>query len=178
MFHFLRTTERRGVSMGRNPAPVSVPVLWPCTSPIYFHKTTKDSNGSFKKDRNTHSNLFGQHVDYWQNKGRDYSSTRYSHSLTSVSGICYKLEKVSDDTSSGDRISENDSQFKRNEYFPSTKKLQSIKQMCQDINQNLETTVLELTKVLDHLTSTTWSSHSKTPLSFSPTATNSGTEEK
>ena len=34
------------------------------------------------------------------------------------------------------------------------KKLQSIKQMCQDIYQNAETTVLELTKVLGQLKST------------------------
>ena len=34
------------------------------------------------------------------------------------------------------------------------KKLQSIKQVCQDLYQNPETTVLELTKVLGHLTST------------------------
>ena len=37
-----------------------------------------------------------------------------------MSVICYKSEKVSDDTSSGDRISGNDSQFKGNDYFPST----------------------------------------------------------
>ena len=69
-----------------------------------------------------HSNLFGRHVDYSQNKGRDYKSTRYtrySHSFTSVPGICYKSQKVSDDTSSGDRISGNDSQFKGKDYFPS-----------------------------------------------------------
>ena len=34
------------------------------------------------------------------------------------------------------------------------KKLHSIKQVCQDLYQNPETTVLELTKVLGHLTST------------------------
>ena len=33
------------------------------------------------------------------------------------------------------------------------KKLQSIKQMCQDLYQNRETIVLESTKVLGHLTS-------------------------
>ena len=60
----------------------------------------------------THSNLFGRLLDYWKNKGRDYSSTRYSHPFTSVPGICYKSEKVSDDTSSGYRISGNNSQFK------------------------------------------------------------------
>ena len=46
--------------------------------------------------------------------------TREEISFTSVPGICYKSEKVSDDTSSGDRISGNDSQFKGNDYFPST----------------------------------------------------------
>ena len=46
------------VSMGRNPVPVSMPVLWPWTSPICFHKIPKDPNGPFKKDRDTHSNLF------------------------------------------------------------------------------------------------------------------------
>ena len=58
------------------------------------------------------------------------------------------------------------------------RKLQSIKQMCQDMNQNPETTVLELIKVLDHLASTIWPSHSKVPLPFSPTVTDSGPEEK
>ena len=43
-----------------------------------------------------HSNLFGRHVVYWQNKGKDYSSMRCSHSFTSVPGICYKSEKFSD----------------------------------------------------------------------------------
>ena len=64
------------VSMERNLVPVSMPLLLRCTSPICFHKTPKDSHGPCKDDRDTHSNLFGQHVDYWQNEGRDYSSTR------------------------------------------------------------------------------------------------------
>ena len=37
--------------MGRNPVPVSVPALWPCTSPIFFQKTPKDPHGPFKRDR-------------------------------------------------------------------------------------------------------------------------------
>ena len=109
--------------MERNPVLVSLPVLWPCTIPICFHKTPKDPHIPFKKDRDKHSNLSGQHFDYWKNKGRDYDSARYSHSFTSVPEICYKSEKVSDDTSSGDRISGNDSQFKRNDYFPSTEEI-------------------------------------------------------
>ena len=122
--------KESGVLMGRNPVRVSLPVLWSCTSTICFHKTPKDPHGSFKKDKDTHSNLFGRHVDYWQDKGKDYSSTRYSHSFTSVFGICYKSENVSDDTSPGDSISGDDSQFRENDYFPSTKELQSIKQRC------------------------------------------------
>ena len=58
------------VLMGRNSLPVSVPVFWPCTSPTCFHKTPKDHHGPFK-DKDTYSNLFGRHVDYWQKKGRD-----------------------------------------------------------------------------------------------------------
>ena len=46
------------ISVGKNSVPVSMPVLWPCTSPIYFHKTPKDPHGPFKKDRDTHSDLF------------------------------------------------------------------------------------------------------------------------
>ena len=115
---FSAPPKQSDVSMRRKLLPVFMSVLWPCTSPIRFRKTPKYPRGPFK-DRDTHSNLFG-HVDYWQNKGRDYSSTRYSNSFTSVPGICYKSEKVSDDTSSGDIISGNDSQFKGNDYFPST----------------------------------------------------------
>ena len=59
-----------------------------------------------------------QHVDYLQNKGRDYISMSYSLSFVSVSGICYKSENISDDTISGDRFSVNDSKFKGIEYFP------------------------------------------------------------
>ena len=55
------------VLMGRNPAPVSLPVLWSSTCPICFHKTPRDPHDLFKKDRDTHSNLFG-HVDYWQTR--------------------------------------------------------------------------------------------------------------
>ena len=58
------------VLMGRNSLPVSVPVFWPCTSPTCFHKTPTDHHGPFK-DKDTYSNLFGRHVDYWQKKGRD-----------------------------------------------------------------------------------------------------------
>ena len=84
------------VSMGRNSVQVSMPVLWPCTSPICFHKTPKDSHGHFKKDRDTNSNLSG-HANYWQNK-EEPIVLRNSRSFTSVAGNCYKLEKVSGDT--------------------------------------------------------------------------------
>ena len=80
----------------------------------------------------TYSNSFG-HVDYWKNKGGDSSSTRYSNSFTSVPGICYKSEKVSDDTNSGNRISGND-----NLALPQ-KKIQSIKKMFSDMYQNPQT---------------------------------------
>ena len=77
-----------------------------------------------------------------------------SHSFASVPKICYKSEKVSDDTSSGDRISGNDSQFKGNNYHSFTERFTINKKMCQYLYQNPQTTVLELTKVLDHLAST------------------------
>ena len=83
----------------------------------------------------TYSNSFG-HVDYWKNKGGDSSSTRYSNSFTSVPGICYKSEKVSDDTNSGNRISGND-----NLALPQ-KKIQSIKKMFSDMYQNSQTILL------------------------------------
>ena len=106
---FSARPKESDVLMGRNTLPASMPVLWPCTSPICFHKTPKDPHGPFKKNRDMHSDLIGRHIDYWQNKGKDYSSLRYSHSFTSVTGICYKSEKGSNDTSSRDRISKNDS---------------------------------------------------------------------
>ena len=50
--------------MGKNPVPVSLPVLWPRTNPICFHKTPKDPYGPFKKVKDMYSKLFGRHVDY------------------------------------------------------------------------------------------------------------------
>ena len=55
--------KQRDVLMRRKLLPVFMSVLWPCTSPIRFHKTPKDPRSPFK-DRDTHSNLFGL-VDYW-----------------------------------------------------------------------------------------------------------------
>ena len=72
----LRRPKEIDVLMGRNPVPVSMPVFWPGTSPICFHKTPKDPHDLSKKDRDMHSNLFGRHVDYSQNKGRDYINLR------------------------------------------------------------------------------------------------------
>ena len=166
------------VSMGRNPVPVSMPMLWPCTSPICFHKTPKDPHGPFK-DRDTHSNLFGRHVDYWQDKGRDYSSARYSRFFTSVPGICYKSEKVSDDTSSEDRISGNDSQFKRNDHFPSTEKSTNNKTDMSRLASESRDNSFRVNKGIRSPDINNFGhSPSKTPLPFSPTTTNPGTEEK
>ena len=120
--------QKRVMFRWEGTLPVSLPVLWPCTSPICFHKTTKDPHGPFKKDWDTHSDLFG-HVDYWQNKGRDYSSTRYGHSFTSVPGMCYKLAKVSDDTSSRDRISGNG-------HFLSIEKITVKKQVSGSVSES------------------------------------------
>ena len=47
------------VLMGRNHVPGSMPVLWPCTSLNCFYKIPKDPHGTFQKDTNTYSNLFG-----------------------------------------------------------------------------------------------------------------------
>ena len=52
--------KKSDASMGRSPVPVSMPVLWPSSSSICFHKTPKDPHGPFKKDGDTHSNLFGR----------------------------------------------------------------------------------------------------------------------
>ena len=59
--------------MGQSPVPVSMPVIWLCTSSICFNKTPKDLHYPSKNNRDTDSNLFRKHVDYWQKKGRDYS---------------------------------------------------------------------------------------------------------
>ena len=126
-------------------------VLWTCISRICFRKTPKDLHGPIKKDRDTHSNLFGRNVDYWQNEGRDYSSTRNRYSFTSVPEICYKSEKFSDVTSSGERISGKDCHFKGNYYFPSKEKITINKSVRVYIRIHRQ--VLELTKMLGHLTS-------------------------
>ena len=126
-------------------------VLWTCISRICFRKTPKDLHGPIKKDRDTNSNLFGRNVDYWQNEGRDYSSTRNRYSFTSVPEICYKSEKFSDVTSSGERISGKDCHFKGNYYFPSKEKITINKSVRVYIRIHRQ--VLELTKMLGHLTS-------------------------
>ena len=92
------------VSVGINSVPVFMSMFWPGTSPICFHKTLKNPNGPFKKDRDTHGDLFGRHVDYWQNKGRHFSSAKYDHSFSAVPGNCYKSEKVSNDTGQGKKF--------------------------------------------------------------------------
>ena len=58
------------------------------------------------------------------------------------------------------------------------KKLQSIKQVCQDLYQNPDNSFRVNKGVRPPDINNFGHSPSKTPLSFSPTTTNSGTEEK
>ena len=143
------------VSMERNPVSVSMLVLWPCTSPICFHKTPKDPHDPFKKDRGTHSNLFGRYLDHGQDKRRDYSSTRYTHSFTSVPGgfVINQKKPVMTSVQEIEFLGVIVNSKEMTISLPQ-KKLQPTKQMCQDLYQNPETTGLALTKVLGHLTST------------------------
>ena len=147
--HFLRTTEREWC-FNRKELCTSFYVCFGLASAICFRKTPKDLHGPIKKDRDTHSNLFGRNVDYWQNEGRDYSSTRNRYSFTSVPGICYKSEKFSV-TSSGERISGKDCHFKGIYYFPFKEKITINKSVRVYIRIHRQ--VLELTKMLGHLTS-------------------------
>ena len=99
--------------------------------------------------------------------------------VTSVPGICYKSEKVSDDTSSGDRISGNDGQFKGNVYFPSMEKTTINKIHLSGYvseSRNNSFRVHKGARLPDN--KNFGHSPSKYPLSFSLTATNSGNDEK
>ena len=136
-------------------------------------------HGPFKKDGDANSNLFGRHVDYWQDKGRDYSSTRYSHCFTPVPGICYKSEKVRDDTSSGGIISGNDSLFEGNDYFPPIEKISINKtDVWGFVSESRDNSFIVNKVVWPPKTNNFGHSPSKTLLLFSPTTANSGTKEK
>ena len=105
--------------------------------------------------------------------------TREEISFTSVPGICYISEKVSDDTSLRDRISGNDSQFKGNDHFPSTEKTTINKTDVSGFVSESRNNSFRVNKgVTPSDINNFGHSPSKTPLSFSPTTTNSGTEEK
>ena len=101
-----------------------------------------------------------------------------SHSFASVPKICYKSEKVSDDTSSGDRISGNDSQFKGNNYHSFTERFTINKKMCQYLYQNPQTTFRADKSVRSPDINSFGHCPCKTPLSFSPATTNSGSKKK
>ena len=94
-------------------------------------------------------------------------------------GISYKSEKVSDDTSSGDRIPGNDSQFKGNDYCSSTKKATINKtDVSGYVSESRDNSFRVNIGVGSPNINNFGHSPSKTPLSLSPTATNSDTEEK
>ena len=103
---------------------------------------------------------------------------RDSHSFTSVPRICYKSEQVSDDTSSGDRICGNDSQFDENDYFSSKDEITINK---TDVSGSVSESRDKNFRIYKGVTSPDMNNFghfpSKTTLLFSPTATNSGTEE-
>ena len=125
--NFSGRPKESDVSMVRNPVPVSMPVLWPCTSPICFHKTPKDPHGPFKKDRDTHSDLFGRHVNYWQDKLYEIQSFFYFNGFVvnekkSVMTSVQEIEFLGMIVNS-----------KEMTIFLPQNKLQSIKQMCQDL---------------------------------------------
>ena len=132
--------------MGRNSVPVSMPVLWPCTSPICFHKTHKDSHGPFKKDGETHSDLNDMLIIC---RTREETIALRDTVILLLQCLGFVINQKKPVMTPVQETSENDSQFKGNYFFPSTE----IPQMCQDLYQSPKTTVLELTKVLGLLTS-------------------------
>ena len=140
MYRFLREREREKVMLQWEGTLYQF--LCPCfgLAQVLYVFTKLDP---FKKDRDTHSDLFGRHADYWQNKGRDYSSAKYGHPFTSVLGFVINQKKSM-------MTPVHEIEFLRvivnsNEVTISLphKKLQSIKQMSQDLCQNPETAVLE-----------------------------------
>lgn len=130
-------------------------------------RDNENPHGSLKKYKDAHGNYNGKHIDFWQKKETDYRPTRYSQFFTSVVEIFYKSEEVGDKPSSEDRVSSNVNQI-----------LKSIKQMCQDLYHNPQTSFKVTEGVRSPGISNFGHSHSKPPLSFSSTVANSDIANK
>ena len=144
--------KENDVSMGRNPVPVSMPVLWPCTSPIWFHKTPKDPHGPFKRDRDTIRIVI--YLDDMLIIGRTREEVIVLRDtviflLQCLGFVINQKKSVMTPVQESASVS----QFKGNDYFHSTEKITINKTNVTGYDSESRDNK-KLTKVLGHLTST------------------------
>ena len=72
--------------------------------PTNIHKIIKNTNCNFASHKYKNDYLFGRHASNGSLHREDKYVSRHSNLLVTTSGFCDELEKVSFDTSAGDRI--------------------------------------------------------------------------
>ena len=133
----------------------------------------------FKKDRDTHSDLFGRHADYWQNKGRDYSSAKYGHPFTSVLGFVINQKKsVMTPVHEIEflRVIVNSNEVTIS--LPHKKITINKRDVSGSVSESRDSSFRVTKNVMSLGINNFGNFSSKAPFSFSPTATNSASEEK
>ena len=131
---------------------VSLPLLWFGTSTTNIHKIAKSINDNLTQDKHQNNNLIRRHAIDWSLFRKDSHAPRHSNLPSATPRICHELEKVCVDTSAGYRVLGLIINSVTLELSLNKTKIQKVVSECQNLSNNPQTSILELTRLIGLLT--------------------------
>ena len=129
-------------------------MLLTCSSLLLFHQIIEDPNCLSPEKSHFDHNLSRRHAVNWKGSPECSDVLRCSDLPIAATGICDKTKRVVDYHLTGDGVSEDSNKLQRIEHLSSRKKPQKLKLQCLYLYQSPQASILQLKKVLGHLTST------------------------
>ena len=140
------------LSLVRKLVRVPLPLLWFGTITTNIHKIVKSANHNLTQDKHQNYNLIRRHTIDWSLFRRDTHEPKPSNLPSATSRICHKLENTLTPVQEIEflDLTINSVTLK---LFLNKIKIQKVVSKCQNLLNNLQTSILELTKLIGLLTS-------------------------
>ena len=143
----------RKVSVEGDSLRVHMPVFWTRSSTKSVYKVIENSNLSPEKDQYQSDDIFGRYVGFESHNTRSSHKQRHCHISPAEFGLYNKYEEINFAPMPENRISGNGDRFNQNDFIIDTREGKKVVKTCQNLLRSHSTTLLELTRVVDLLSS-------------------------
>ena len=137
----------------RKLARVPLPLLWFGTSTTNICKIVTNANDNLTQDKNQNYNLLSRRAIDWSHFRRDTHEPRHSNLPSETSGICHKLDKVCMTPVQEIEFLDLITNSVTLELSLKKTKILKVVSECQNLLNNPQTSILELTSLIGLLTS-------------------------